>query len=337
MSNVFIVSVADVALFDPADNDALIGIAKANTDSSITSSIDTNEIRAGKGNKKVFEYKHSRTVDLAMTSAAFEHKFLALQTGNAIITGAEDLWSFGECVTLDGSGVGTLASSAVGGVAYAIGEDGTVYDCVPSGVNDKTVTFAALASTTTNVYYQKSVANVDKITISGSGIPKIVKAVLSADIADNTGIIGTLQIVIPRLQLNGEIEISMTPDGVSSTNLGGTALAYSADGGCGDEVYAELKVSKTGSVISYSGLAASPAIIDVDMPATETLTVYGLRGSVYAPVLLDNTDLTFTSSNASVATVSAAGVITGVGAGTCYITIELAGAESEIVEVTVVT
>jgi hypothetical protein len=336
MSNIFLVSVADVALFDPNNNNHLIGVAKANTDSSITSSIDSNEIRAGKGNKKVYEYKHSRTVDLAMTSAAFEYRFLALQTGNAISTGAENIWNFGECVTLDGSGVGTLAQSAVGGYVYTIDDNGTVYNNVPSGAETKTITFLAFANTTITVYYQKTAANVDKVQITSSGVPKIVTAILSADIADNTGIIGKLQIEIPRLQLSGEIEISMTPDGVSSTNLSGTALANQI-GDCGEEVYAELKVFKSSTTVSYSALAASPSVITVDMPATETINVYGLRGSLYAPVLLNNTDLTFTSGTPGVATVSAAGVITGVIAGTCNITIALAGAESEVVAVTVIT
>lgn len=332
--DIFVVSVADVALFDPADNNKLIGVAKAATDTSITSSIDSNEIRAGKGNKKVFEYKHSRTVDLAMTSAAFEHRFLALQTGNAITSGAEDIWNFGESVALDAGGAGTLAASAVGGIAYTIDDNGTVYSCVPAGVGSDGVTFASFASKTIQVYYQKSAGNVEKIKITSAGIPKVVRAVLSADIADNTGIIGKLQIEIPRLQLSGEIEISMTPDGVSSTNLGGTALA-TVDAGSSEEIYAELKIMRSGVVVSYSALAASPSQINVNMPATQTLNVYGLRGSLYAPVLLDNADLTFLSGTPAICTVSAAGIVTGVGAGIAYITVSLAGAESEIVKVTV--
>jgi uncharacterized protein YjdB len=65
------------------------------------------------------------------------------------------------------------------------------------------------------------------------------------------------------------------------------------------------------------------------------LVVYGLRGTLYGPVLLANTDLTFTSSDEAKATVSAAGVVTKVGNGTTTITIALAGAESDTVLVTV--
>lgn len=329
--NKFVVSVADVALFDPTTN-ALIGVAKAATDASITSEIDTNEIRAGKGNEKVFEYKHSRTVDLAMTSAAFEYKLMALQTGNAITTGTEDLYQFGECVTLDQSGVGTIQKSAVNNVVFIM-HNGTVYSVTPSGPENKTITKLDLAGETVEVYYQSAITNVEKISITGSGIPKIVKAVMTADIADNTGFIGTLQIVIPRLQLNGTIEIGMTPDGVASTNIGGTALA--AQDACGDSVYANLFVHITGSNIVYTALAAIPSVIALGVGDTQILTVYGMRGSQYAPVLLANSSLEFTSSDAGTASVTTAGVITGVAAGTAYITVELDGADSDVVEVTV--
>lgn len=319
MNDLFVVSVAEVALFDPS-TDVLIGVAKANTDTSITSSIDTNEIRAGKGNEKVYEYKHSRVVDLAMTSAAFEYQLLALQTGNAIQTGSEDLYQFGECVVLDETGAGTLVKSAVNDVVFAR-HNGTTYSATPSGVDNKDVTFAALAGETIEVYYQSSIPNVEKISITGAGIPKIVKAVLNADIGDNTGIIGKLQIIIPRLQLNGSIEIAMTPDGVSSTNLGGAALAYAS--GCGDSLYADLMVSITGSSVVYTALAATPATIALGTGDTQTLSVYGLRGAQYAPVLLANADLDFTSETPATASVAATGIITGVVAGTTYVTVEL--------------
>jgi hypothetical protein len=126
----------------------------------------------------------------------------------------------------------------------------------------------------------------------------------------------------------------MTPDGVASTGIGGTALAYSS--GCGDSVYADVYVSITGSTIAYSALAAVPGALAVSTATpTATLVVYGLRGTLYGPVLLADTDLTFVSSDTGKATVSAAGVVTKVAPGTTTITISLAGSESDTVLVTV--
>lgn len=73
------------------------------------------------------------------------------------------------------------------------------------------------------------------------------------------------------------------------------------------------------SIVTSGALAAesqSAAALNVDMPATQTIVIKYQPANVNAV----NADFTYVTSNAAVATVSVAGVVTGVAPGTCVIT-----------------
>jgi hypothetical protein len=333
MDNQFLVSVANVLLLDPASNDAVIAYGKTLLDSSIKGTIESQDVRGGKGNKKVFEYKHSRNLELTLNSATFRYDFLAMQAGATIISGAANAYVFDECITLSAGSEGTVAKTPIGTV-YAIAADGAIYSATPAA---KVVTFAiGIASETVSVFYKTSEANTDLFTIGSTTTPKIVKAILEADVFDNTQKIGTLQITVPRLQLNGEIDISLTPNGVASTPFGGTALAYQATA-CGDPVYADVLLVRSSDTVVFTGIAASPAETDVGVGDTVQLQVWGLRGPMFAPVLIDPADCTFTSSVPAKATVGEhTGILTGVATGDTVVTVDYTGLPSDTVNVTCV-
>ena len=333
MDNQFLVSVANVLLLDPSASDAVIAYGKTLLDSSIKSTVTAQEVRGGKGNKKVFEYKHTRILDLTLNSATFRYDFLAMQAGASILSGANYVYVLDECITLDAGASGSVAKTPYGTV-YAITSDGAVYSATP---NAKDVTFPiGIASEVVSVFYQSSEESTDKFSIGSTANPKIVKAVLSADVFDNTSKIGTLEITIPRLQLTGEVDIALTPTGVATTPFGGTALAYQATA-CGDSVYADVILVKSAGSIPFTGIAAFPNAVTIAPLGTAQISVFGLRGSLYAPVLLDATDCTYTSGTPGKATVDVDGLVTGVATGSSVITVhhKTLGLHDDLVTVTV--
>ncbi|WP_281986132.1 Ig-like domain-containing protein [Aquimarina aggregata] len=68
------------------------------------------------------------------------------------------------------------------------------------------------------------------------------------------------------------------------------------------------------TTIAVTGVNVSPATVTIDVAQTSTLT------ATVAPVNATNKNVTWSSSNTSIATVSAAGIVTGVAAGTATIT-----------------
>ena len=162
------------------------------------------------------------------------------------------------------------------------------------------------------------------------------KLVLDAEkFSSAQGKIGAIQIEIPAYQLSGNFDLNFTPNGVVSTKLDGRALAQRGDT-CsnGAPVYAYIREIDEVSTVTVSDIAATPANISLAVAGTRTLTVLGLQGGLYKPVTIANADCTFVSDTPAKATVSSAGVITGVAAGTAYVTVTYSGL-TDIVKVTV--
>ena len=49
-------------------------------------------------------------------------------------------------------------------------------------------------------------------------------------------------------------------------------------------------------IMSFSAITAAPSIVEIKVADTETVTVYGSKGALYAPILISNADATFVSS-----------------------------------------
>lgn len=87
----------------------------------------------------------------------------------------------------------------------------------------------------------------DKLVVSSQFIPKTLYAVLTVALyagddknAESATKVGKVVIKIPRFQLSGAMEISMTATGASQTALDGSAMAYGGKGCDGRGVYAEI-------------------------------------------------------------------------------------------------
>ena len=198
----------------------------------------------------------------------------------------------------------------------------------------KTATVPNLAvGTTVFVKYIHNDASASQFVVSSAFIPSQVHAVLTlplfkATVGTDSGYtssskVGEVQVDIPNFLLAGAQELSLSSSGAATTNLSGSALAsYTGNEGCDDDgYYAVLKqvVYNKDEFADVKAIVIADSDIDLAPEETQTLEVYALYSGVKAPRLLENSKLTFTSSDSSYATVSASGVVTGVADGTANI------------------
>lgn len=312
-----LVSVAEVKFYDPT-TDYELGSAFALTDSGISSEMQNAEVRGGFMNQLLFDIKHTRSFSVNFTSATFKPVYLSFQTGTDIVVGAKNVYVFNDCVTATNGAV-TLSKTPVGPVNVIL-PNGTITDIAKPGSSSINVGAGVNGECICSYAYNN--AQVSNITINADTQPKTVKAVMHVRAQEQDGTIGTYEIVIPRLKFTGTIDFSFTADGVSSTNISGTALSYTDTSSCGQQKYAEWTfIPDTASIVEPVAIASVPSKIALVVGGTITPSIYAIRGGVYSNELLTD-KLAFASSDSSVASVNATtGVITAAQTGSTTISV----------------
>lgn len=325
-----LVSVADVLFFNPT-TDEYIGEGLALTNSTLTQEVQSIEQRGGYLNALLFNIKHSKNVTVELESATFKMEYLAFQTGTTIVSGLAGVYKFDECVAFT-NGVGSTAETPLGKVWVRM-PSGSVSSFTPTGssVNIGMADFTG----SLQVVYQYN-QTVDQITIDTKTQPLTVKAVMRVHVLSQDGVEGFIEITIPRLKFDGSITLTMTSDAVSTFSISGTAQEYATD--CGDAYYADVKyiAGTEETTTAVENIVASPNVLTLSLAGTNSATanIVGVRSTPYSNITLDNEDLTFESANTATATVTNAGVITGVAEGSTTITVSYEGLQ-DIITVTV--
>lgn len=319
-----LVSVADVLFFDPV-TDAYMGEGLALTDSTITQEMQSIEQRGGYLNALLFNIKHSKTVNVAITSATFKMEYLAFQTGTTIVSDLSDIYKFDECVSFT-NGVGETKDTPLGNV-YVRMPSGAVKEITPTAksVNIGQADFNGQLQ----VMYRYN-KNVDQLTIDTKSQPLTLKVVLKVHTITQDGEEGEIQITVPRLKFDGAINLALTADGVSTFGLNGMAQEIATD--CGEAYYADAKyVAATSETIVVSDIVASPNKFTLSLAGvkTATATIIGLRNRPYSNIVLDNTKVTFESSDDGKAKVEN-GLITALAVGEATITATYEGMQDTI-------
>lgn len=245
MSKYFLAGVANAEIFDGENN--LFATAKALTDSSITIGVNSEEVRGGEGAALRGKYFHSSSFGLRMTSAMFEMEYIAANVGAKIVTGGDAL-VYKE-VKSDGTGKITLPTTAVpltGNTVYAYasvkGADKFDTYVVSS---DNSITVSGSSADYCVKYFENNIS-ARAIKINTNFVPDTLYVVLTASLfagdakAGSGTKVGSVVIKVPRFQLNGSQEISMTMTGASNTAFEGSALAVEEDGCDGKAYYAEI-------------------------------------------------------------------------------------------------
>lgn len=331
----FVVSVADFAFYIDG---VLACTGVTNLSSSISVSMQEQAVNAGKGNQKIFSYKYGRELTAELEAADWKLEYIALQTGSQIVKGIQDFYSLNECVTLT-NGIGTLGKTPIEGVKVGVElPNGTFVEVAPEGTTIDLTAFGLTTEMVKATYQYDVVAK--RITIDAESTPYVGKLVLQADKHNSKrGKIGTVEIVIPSYSLDGNFDISFTPDGVVSTTLSGTALAVEGDT-CSDgaAVYAYItEIDDNDDTISVSEIAISAPTKTIKVDGTTQLAVVGILGAMYKPIEIDASEVTFSVDTGSAAIASVGektGLVTGLSAGTATVK-ALYGSLEDTISITV--
>lgn len=325
----FLVSTADFVLYY---NDILACTGTTNLNTSIEVSMQEQNINAGKGNQLIYSYKYGRELGVSLETANWDIRYIAVQVGSQITEGLNDVYKLAECVQVT-NGIGVLKSVPIGdvaveftnGIIITVTPEGTTIDLAKYGVGNETVKATYMYNRIT-----KSLA------INSETSPLVYKLVLNADKHNNKlGKVGSVQIIIPSYIPNGNFTMNFTPDGVSSTNIEGKALAVEGDS-CSDgtAVYAYIReFDETAKAVAVAEIAATPAKITLDSTdkgKTETISVIGLKGALYSPIQLENEDCTFVSDAPDIAVVDTKGTVTAVKPGSANITATYNGISDDV-------
>lgn len=321
----FLVSTADVA-FIVNGTLAFTGTTSLNT--SISVSMEDQEITGGKGNKTLYKYKYGRKLAPSIEMAEWNLAYIAANVGSSIFEGLRDVFAVSECVTLT-NGTGTLQKAPVGKV-YVEKADGSSVEVTPAG---STITIGS-GNETVLVTYQYN-TNVKRVTIDAESAPLVGKLILTADKHNNkTGKVGEVQIEVPSFQLSGTFDISLEASGSTTTKLDGDALAVDGASCSDGSVYAYITdIPSAASAITISDIAVTPAVIELAANETMNISVIGIKGGLYSNISIDSSECTITSEDTAVATV-VNGTVTGVASGVTYINVEYNGIK-DFVKVTV--
>ena len=215
----FLVSTADFALYY---NDILACTGTTNLNTSVEVSMQEQNVNAGKGNKLVYSFKYGRELNVTLEAANWDLRYVAANTGSKITEGLTDVYKLGECVQLTG-GIGVLSTTPIGQVAVELG-DGNI---ITVDSHDTSIDLTAFGLTNESVkatYQYNKVAK--SITIDADTAPGVFRLVLDAERHNNrVGKVGSIQIIVPSYQPSGNFTMNFTPDGVTSTNIDGKALA----------------------------------------------------------------------------------------------------------------
>ena len=312
----FLVSTANVYGYDSDDN--LLFTGTTLMDSSIETTLSNTDVRAGQGNQLQYIYYHTAEMNITINEAQFSLNYLALNVGSNITTGA-NVWTT-ETVTVT-NGAGTVA-----GTPLAISGT-TLYGWVTDKEdNVERVEFSGSSFTMSNASYNGNVcvryyandAAAKQITVYADMLPSTIRLVMEAQLCSSdstTNRIGTLQVEVPRASMTGSFTLSMTPDSVAQTPLSVRALSAQVnEGGCtaNRPIYATITeiLFESNWYDNVIALAVEGGDASLTAGETKTLKVFAIPNDGTAAFLVKPSLLTFSSSDDTVVSVDATGVIT---------------------------
>lgn len=337
MSERFILAgVGSVQLFRQ-DTGELIVTSKTLTDSGINFTLTAEDIRGGMANKLLGQYFHDSGMGLTLTDSLFSMQYLALNVGGELKGGADVLITEPRTVTtaeqVDTThtprpfgNFGTIGWYTIVGkeqwIKITFDADGIARNVRGLKVGDKIC-----------VKYMKEDASAEQFTVSSAFIPTqcyalltlpLFKAGTEATTYASSSKVGEVQVEIPNFILAGAQDISLTASGASTTALSGNALATFSDAeGCdGDGYYAKLKqiTYNKDEFADVKTIVIADSDIDLTVDDKQTIQVYAIYGGIKAPKLIDNSKITFTTSQDSIATVgSHNGEVTAISVGEAII------------------
>ena len=330
----FMPNVADAWLYDMEDN--LVLVAKTLLDTTFDFTTQATDVRGGKGNPLLYVHFSSPEGTVALSDAQFNLEFLASTVGSSLATGTSVYTE--ENVTLTSGGAGTVTGTPLGI------QSSTLYGWIThDGVDAvERVTFTGSNFTSSVgseddvvcVRYFETDAAAKLLTVYANVVPDTLRLVLDADLAeksdDSAGIVGRVQIIVPKFQLDGNFNLALTPDAVATTPVNGRTISSegTASGCSNNDILATITRIVDGALwyATVTGLSILGGDFGLTHPDTHTLVVMAIHSdgtTSYPPVA----DLTFSSGTVGTATVGAqTGLVTTVAAGTTLLSVTITAA-----------
>lgn len=343
--NLFLKGIAELMFYDPSTGN-IVGYDNVGSDSAVTSSVNLQEVAGGLGNALVGVFPDTVRLSGTYTSQAFSLETRRLITGgtlayNAVSPVCETITAAGASLTVSKTPAKHYGQSASDTNAWcyvkpqgAAAYPGTNYEINPA--TKQVVNFAAASGTTYEVYYFAQNASARSLTIYDNFNPTNVTVSIKYGVyakQNNAVTGGTLQgwlyVIVPRAILSGDAGVSanqttnattdnswmaLSPDsnGLSCADcaMSGNPLAYYVYVPCGD------------AAAGVTALAIPGGGISVAVGQTKQIPVkYVMPDDTLAQPTY--TDLTYSSAATSKATVSNAGIVTGVATGSAVVTVTL--------------
>ena len=320
--------------------DNLIGVAKTLQDSGLNFSIASEEVRGGAANALWGKYFHDSNLGITLTDSMFNLEYMAKSLGTNVQSGGLSVKEE-EVVAAEGSV--TLSETAVAFDGTIIGwyKKPTDTDWQIGTIAGKTMTISgAHKSEHYCVKYFYHNENAKSVTIKTQYIPAILHAVLiydlfAGDVADigSADRYGRLIVDVPRLQLDGSQDLSLSASGAATTSLAGNALAVSTSDSCEEDPYygtmtEEIYGAKWQDDVV--AIAVENGDVDLEQRGTEDLVVRAVFGRGMASLRKPNSAFTFAVERTPASTASGTSVgahdgkiTAGSAAGACVVSVKL--------------
>lgn len=313
---------------------------------SLTVNTNLNEIRAGLGNPIAAMIPSDSGISIDFDSAAFSLWAKSAQMGadfgyGAPVPRCQIVEAVGESLTISlglGVPVAKLGNSEPicyvqeVGAASLMMYDGTAHKITAAGTVEG---FTAVAGKTYKVWYDVQNVSAQKAVISSLIDPKVVRADIQIAVFSNRSggsaqgtRVGWLYITIPYLKLQGDGGVSGDQSTNDTTKISGQAIAYepsvvsSVCSDCDTSTLAYYVYAPDDDSSSIRGLAVVGGVVDVAVSGTAQIPVYLVAGdgSLVVPSSYAQ-GFTYVSAAEATATVTAAGVVTGVAEGDTEVTV----------------
>lgn len=305
--------------------------ATANTDSQVNIQTTQDQIRAGQNNVVIGAVVSEKTIDISFSTPEWKIEFLAANVGETIQVGkfAFDITDKTYAVkdgkiTLDAVPYDKVVYVDVNGSYVQVAATTTTVDLTALNIADECVSVIV-----------KVEKNGKRVNLSADTDPLVGELTLDSPIFEGTkGKVGTSQYVFPAFALSGNWNHAHGAD--ASYEISGTAIATSS-AVCGEgQTYGHYQEYIDGEdTTAFSMIVAAPSAVEIAVGDTETLTVYGTKGAMYAKTVV--TGATFATEDTGIFTVGANdGVITPVTEGTGTITVTYEGLTTTV-DVEIVT
>lgn len=299
----FLVSVANVVGRDPATGEGLF-YGTTNASTSVNLSMSEEEIRGGINNVIQGVYYHDKTLECTIEKPTFARSFLPLNVGTDILEAQNVKVLQTECLTLDAGGNGAVSKLPTGTVNVFLDEDTVMEVSASSSANASgayPISVPSMAGKMVTAIYD-AYESVDVLTIETTTPPKVVDLTLLIQVRDeNMNLAYVLQYNIPKFQVSGNYELSLSADGVSSESLSGKALNVKGETCATGDMYATIKWVPTAAASSD---VTAIIITNGDINAvageegTYVLNAIGLKGSLNNRINITE-DTTFALSSAT--------------------------------------